>query len=168
MRTFLVAACKSLLVVTVVLAVAVLADETTGPVSRTIKQLNSQACPGNKPSGNESRQFGKTIRLEFNLVSAESSQPFVVLCSEGDFAVHYELQTAGSGNSVDIGGRVAGVDESGKLLLTFKVAVHINHPSDDVRGLLSAMGSSVVSLDKPQKLVSIDTYSIQITAAVAE
>src|SRR5688572_23793563 len=149
MNDSILASCRALLVIA--FTFGLLADEKLPAKAETQAPAvaETKAAP----------PLSKTIRLEFKMESAESSQAFSILCAESEYRFHYDYSKSEGEQNIDVSGTLKEVGASGRLLLSFKTSMTQNR-SDGVSGTLSTAGSALVEIGKSKKLMNMAGYSI--------
>ena len=109
----------------------------------------------------------RTYRLEFKLVNHGSSDAYVVLTSQSEFAIRYGLHKGGEEYSFDIAGRLVREKGTDRLRVSFKFALDRTNPDGD--GFeLGSTNSAIVDLDKPRTVALYGDYELKLTVSEAE
>jgi hypothetical protein len=136
-------------------------------ISGCVSIARCEDAPGFQPAAAVETpvDFDKTYRLEFKLVTSESSESFVVLTSQSVFGIRYGVQKDGEEYGFDLAGKLAIVQENERLRVSFKMS--IDRTSQDGNGFdLASTGSAIVRLGKTTTVAKYGQYDLKLIATV--
>jgi hypothetical protein len=106
----------------------------------------------------------KTYRLEFKLVTSESSQSYVVLTSQSVYAIRYGIHKDGEEYNFDIAGTLSPCEKDDRLRVSFKLAIERTN-QDGNRFDLASTSSAIVAPDKPKTVAVYGEYELKLTVS---
>ncbi len=112
-------------------------------------------------------ELDKTYRLEFKLVTSETSQSYVVLTSQSVFALRYGARKDGDDYSLDIAGTLVPRQNDDRLRVSFKIKIDRNDDNGDGFDL-SSTGSAIIGLRKSKIVANYGGYELRLTVTTEE
>ena len=113
--------------------------------------------------------FGRTIRLEFQLLEDEEQPTFVVLCAGGDFTIEHEAEERDVEHHLHISGELLPLDDDGdRVLIRFHAHQAEGNAEEGAKAEFAVKGSAVIEVGKSTELALLGDVPLSLTATDQE
>jgi hypothetical protein len=112
--------------------------------------------------------LGKTVKLEFKLMTSEAEPTFTILCATDEYEISRKVSDTNGEQGVEITGRLTKFDEQGRLLLCFKAELHHRDNKDGGEATFTSKGSAILEISKAKTLTVLGETPLKVTATLAD
>jgi hypothetical protein len=112
--------------------------------------------------------LGKTVKLEFKLMTSEAEPTFTILCATDEYEISRKVSDTNGEQGVEITGKLTKFDEQGRLLLCFKAELHHRDNKEGGEATFTSKGSALLDIGKAKTLTVLGDTPLKVTATLAD
>jgi hypothetical protein len=112
--------------------------------------------------------LGKTVKLEFKLMTSEAEPTFTILCATDEYEISRKVSDSNGEQGVKITGKLTKFDEQGRLLLLFKAELHHMDNKEGGEATFTSKGSAILEVGKAKTLTVLGETPLKVTATLAD